>query len=233
MVTGMLVLLSSSIGDLKSKCERYSAEIQKLETRNAKLNTDLLTKTSEVEEMRQKQDLLMKDAETFESYLNSIKSDEVAIRLIIQKIQEAYHLTREELAKTTAQYKETMKIVKEYSEHFQRQEFTAREMQSKMTELQGRVEKEMALVAELRLKESSLEEQSSNQEQQIIRLRKVVESMQEYQSVENNVRQTMSKIVEASSSWCENSSSLGNKITQLNELLQQRSVICSIHREIR
>jgi hypothetical protein len=36
--------------------------------------------------MRQKQDLLMKDAETFESYLNSIKSDEVAIRMIIQKV---------------------------------------------------------------------------------------------------------------------------------------------------
>jgi predicted ribosome quality control (RQC) complex YloA/Tae2 family protein len=79
-------LLDSSLtGDLKSKCERYSAEIQKLENKNTKLNSELLAKTNEVEEMRNTQDLLMKDAQTFESYLNSIKSDEVAVRLIIQK----------------------------------------------------------------------------------------------------------------------------------------------------
>jgi response regulator RpfG family c-di-GMP phosphodiesterase len=126
------------------------------------------------------------------------------------------------LSKTTTQYKETIKIVKAYAEHFQRQDLTTKEMENKMTEMQVRVEREMALVTELRLRESALEEQNSNQQQQILRLQKLVESVQEHQTTENNVSQTIAGMVEASSSWCENSSALGNKIKELNELLQQR-----------
>jgi hypothetical protein len=51
-----------------------------------KLKSELRSKSLEVEEMRQKNNLLIKDSEIFENYFNSLKSDEVAIRLIIQKV---------------------------------------------------------------------------------------------------------------------------------------------------
>jgi predicted unusual protein kinase regulating ubiquinone biosynthesis (AarF/ABC1/UbiB family) len=113
-------------------------------------------------------------------------------------------------------------MIKAYAEHFQKQDLTTRDMQSKMAEMQGKFEREMALVTEMRLRESLLVEQNSNQQQQIVRLQKVAESVQEHKKTENNVSQTIAGMVEASSTWCENSSVLGNKIKELNELLQQR-----------
>lgn len=61
-------------------------DIQSLENTNAKLYREVKDKSQEIEELRKKQEILIKDSQIFDNYLNSIKSDEAAIRLIIQKV---------------------------------------------------------------------------------------------------------------------------------------------------
>lgn len=72
--------------ELKSKCELYAKDVQNFQNSNASLENEIKQKSLEIEELRQKQEVLWNDSQIFETYLNSIRSDEVAVKVIIQKV---------------------------------------------------------------------------------------------------------------------------------------------------
>jgi alpha-N-acetylglucosamine transferase len=123
-----------------------------------------------------------------------------------------------------------MKIIKAYTQHFEKQDLIHREMGNRVVEMQQKVEIFRAEAAELKIRESVIDEQKSHQLRQISRLNAVVDSVKEHQSIEKNVGKIINEMVEASSDWSEHSTILGDKVTALKSLLQQRS--SNVHNEL-
>jgi hypothetical protein len=126
--------------------------------------------------------------------------------------------------KITIQYKEATKIIKVYTQHFEKQDLIHREMENRVAEMQRKVEICRAEAAELKIRESVLDEQKCHQQRQISRLNAVVESVKEHQSSENNVGRIINEMVQASSDWPEHSTLLGDKIDALKDMMNKRSL---------
>jgi len=210
--------------ELKSKCQKCSNELLLLENKISALNREIHDKSEEIGNIRQKYDQLSKDASTFESYLDSLQTDEQAVRTIVQKIQDAYQLTREELSKVTAQHKDTLKSLKMYSDYYNTQRLLMSELQSRILDLQSKLEKTSASNAEYQAKEGTYAEEKAGFQRHISRLESTIELLKQNQNFGNKVDSLINSMTQNTSSWLEKSTLISGELEKLRDIHLQRNI---------
>lgn len=131
-------------------------------------------------------------------------------------------MTREELTKLSTQYKESLKIIKEYIEHFQAQDRKNESLRNQILDMQKNIETERSEREQLSMQKSLLEEKEIQYQEQINRLRSTTQIASVDERVQNKIAQIISQISNITSDWGGATTTLTDKISELNEQIRHR-----------